>query len=143
MKVVWSTLTKKYCNVPYKLGSYDINQGLDCLSLIHNFSNEIGKEVDFKNPDFKIEYKENQFNVAEGIDICKSNEELGEAAMLFIKKMFTKIERLKKGCICISEIWNMKFTSIYVGNGKHLMMFDKIGTRILPVTEEHILEIYE
>jgi cell wall-associated NlpC family hydrolase len=51
-----SNITARFIGVPYKLGSMDRKEGLDCFSLVVNYLREIGYDIDnettFKGFDF-------------------------------------------------------------------------------------------
>lgn len=121
-KINWYEITKKYGNVPYKKGSWDIKEGLDEFSLFILFLGELGYDV--------LKYKD-EYNYS------------GPKLLEFIRTRFKKIQSLKKGCICIIDAGEYpKYPMIYLGRNLFLVAQKDIGCRIIKHPVNNIKEIY-
>ena len=46
-KFNWSAITRKYIGAPYKFGSWNIDEGLDCLSFMNLILEDQGYKIDY------------------------------------------------------------------------------------------------
>lgn len=137
----WYEITKKYNNnINYKNGSWDIEEGLDCLTLMLSFFQDMGKDI---SELLKITfiYKGKEMNAYNYKDILGDTKERNEAFTYFLKHNFVKIDKIEKGCIIFYK--STELVGIYLGSDKILTVFEEYGLKIIKVRPNSIKEMYK
>lgn len=122
--IKWFEITRKYGNIPYKKGSWDINDGLDEFSLMILFLGELGYDI--------LKYKSEWISSKSQI-------------LDFIRTRFEKTLSLKKGCICIMDGLEVdsNYVAIYLGRNLFLITHKEIGCRVVKISVDSIKETYK
>lgn len=128
----WLNITKKFNNIKFKAGSWDPNEGLDCLSTLILFMKEIGKNVSkYENGEEKFEYDGKLFTKYNYADIFNNEKKIFEAMKVFVNKNCIKVKRAIKGDIIIFNIYDNDMFGIYLGQGLSLVVFEESGVKVL------------
>jgi hypothetical protein len=136
-------ITSKLVNVPVKLGSWNITEGLDCFTLMITFLDEFGYDVeDFKDGTVKVEHNGSLLDSTNYSIILKTIPEMQEVLQKTIRQEFEKVDKLKQGYICFSQITDYEVVTIYLGNKKHLSMFENYGSKIVTISNDKVKEIF-
>ena len=138
----WYNITKKYNNIEYKNGSWDIDKGLDCFTLIMLFMEDIGRDITkFKEMTFKYEGKNiTSFNYHE---LLGDSVERNKVFKSFILDNFTKTDKLEKGNIVLYNIKGSDVVGIYMGSSLVLVAFEDVGIRNIKINTKLIVEVYK
>ena len=136
-KMRLAEITKKYVGAPYKLGSFDPKEGLDCLSLVLNFTRDLSGEVpeEFDGvtiDDYPKLWKEEP--------IKAKKKFVG-----FLASTFKEIDRRRSlpGDIIVCTDNNGKFViGINAGNGQFLTVVENEGVRKLRISDFTLKRVY-
>lgn len=139
----WLELSKKYLNVKYKLGSFNIDEGLDCLSFLILFYKDIGKDVIKLQEKFHhLEYKGRKITFNNYHTELKNWKEHIECFKLLLDTHFTKKEYFEKGDILIMKEKDEISISIYAGNSKVFIVSKEYGIYPQKLLLNNIIRIY-
>ncbi len=112
---------QKFIDAPFALG--DKTRGWDCLNILAEFYDSIGKSFPRQYKDF------DEFNYAERWKAGEGRKEFREF-LLSLGESVNPNYALE-GDLFIMEGEEMTFPGIYLGRGHLLMVFDK-GVRVVP-----------
>ena len=129
----WYELTKKYSNVPYKQGNWDIDEGLDIIPLIILFLKDVGCD---------IEKHRNEAKKLNDRLIGSTHDEVVDSICSFIKDRCTKVSNLIRGDIVFARMMNKEVVTIYCGQGIYLSCFKVIGCKYIKINNDRIKEGY-
>jgi len=139
----WYEITEKYNAIKYKQGSWDIDEGLDCISMIVLFMKDIGKDVDDLIDGSKgFEYKGNILTATTFLDYVNDKVEINKALKLFIKQHCNKVDRMKKGDIVFFNYRKDILLGVYLGAGLVMCCFETYGIKKIKLRTFNIMEIY-
>lgn len=138
----WYQLTKKYNNVPYKLGSWDREEGLDCLSLFICVLEDMGFNIDILKKKFVLEYRGKKIDYKNYSTEIKTKPEMIFCLIEFVKKVGRKVDKMVKGDVVIFESDKETIVALYTGQGSFLTSFEVLGSRVVRPRDYKILEIY-
>lgn len=139
----WYELTKRYNNVDYKAGSWDINEGLDCLSLIILFLEDMGFDVEkYKNGEHTFKYGDKEFNANNYAEILDNRKDATKALFSFIKSKFVKVDKTKKGDVVILSTSNDITVGIYTGQQTVLTSVEGYGCKVIKIKNFDVLGAY-
>jgi len=142
-KINWYELTKKFNNVDYKLGSLNIEDGLDCATAMFRFLEGMGYDISkWNNDDWYFEFDNKKINRNNYSTELKP-EQHTQALYTIINKDFIKTDKLEKGCVCITNLVNNYCICIYLGFNNFLIVTKENGLRIIKLPKKNIKEIYK
>jgi len=141
---MWYKVTDKYNSVSYKQGSWDIKEGLDCLSMIVLFMKDIGNNVDDWISGKKgFLYKDDLLTATNFLEYVSTQDETSEALMHFIKQQCVKVNKINKGDICLFKIKGGEpAVGIYLGQNTVMCCFIDYGIKKFKIRDSKIMEIY-
>ena len=140
---MWYKITDKYNGVKYKQGSWDIKEGLDCISMIVLFMKDMDKDVGgLIDGSEGFEYNGNKLTATTFLDYLNSVDEINEALKLFIQDQCVKVERAVKGDILYFKYRKEDMLGIYLGNGLIMCCFETYGVKKIKLRNFKITEIY-
>lgn len=139
-KISFYKITKDLSSIPYKLGSWDKKQGLDCLSVMMLLLERMGIKVEQLEKDYFFEFKGKKITKHNYKDLDKKS--MNECLIEFIKESANKVKDLRKGDLAIIKSAGHIFVGIYTGQGTYLTAFEKEGCKIIKLKDFNILEIY-
>lgn len=144
-KVDWLYITEKYSNTRYKLGSWNRHRGLDCLSLMVLFLDEIHGDIKdkFFEDEYFFEYQGKKINKDNYYKIFKTEKNIIECLNEFVRQTFKKINKLERGCVILNSYKDDLFPFIYIGRGKIVMMNPVYGFNLVNVSQKNIKGIYK
>ena len=129
-KVKFNELIQKYRGIPYKLGSIDPEEGLDCLSFIWSFYRDMGKVL----PTFFMGVdKETYAKVWE-----EDREEAKRLFIAYLRANLEEVEAYKQGDILVVEQGEKFIVGIYVQMGNILYADPRVGIVLLPLSSLRI-----
>jgi cell wall-associated NlpC family hydrolase len=138
----WYQLTKKYNNIPYKLGGWTREEGLDCLSLFICVLEDMGFNIESLRKDFILEYKGKKIDSNNYSTELKTKAELMYCLIKFVQKVGRQVNKMVKGDVVIFESANETIVALYTGQGSFLTSFELLGSRIVRPRDYKIMEIY-
>jgi len=142
-KKSWYKITEKYNAIKYKQGSWDIDEGLDCISMIVLFMKDIGKSVDDWITGSKaFEYKGNHLTATTFLDYLSDKNEITKALKSFLKYTCKKVDRMSKGDIVFFNYRKDILFGIYLGGGLVMCSFETYGIKKIKLRNFDIMEIY-
>jgi len=135
---------KKFDNIPYKQGSWDIKNGVDCVSMVSLFFKELGYDTD-KIKKGTLKYKGKNLTTENYFKIIPEKE---HQTMLisFFDKFFKKkdsIINIKKCDIVIYNLFKSLAIGIYLGQGAAIFAVNDQGTKILKLKNNNIKKVYQ
>jgi len=139
----WFKLTKMFNNIPYKYGSWDLSEGLDCFTMIFRFKQQLGMDInDMLNGEFELEYNDRTINSRDYYKYVTKHEDQIKLLRKILRMKFKQVDRLSQGCICTSILYGGDVISIYIGQGKFLTNSQEYGCSIVRLNMNNIKEIY-
>lgn len=135
-KIKWDDITKKYLGSPYKLGSWDPKEGMDCLSLVGSIALDVGYPVNF----------EDNFGGLT-IDNYKNHDEkkLNLILVDYIRNRLeeTPLKEAQNGdlVILINPQTNEEFVGVLCGNAKFMTCSIERGIVIFPLKNTEVIEV--
>jgi len=142
--MTWFETTNKFNKVPYNLGSLNYNDGLDCMTCMFRFLEDLGYDISkWDNDDYCFEYKGKKLNRNNYITELKTEEELRDAYLCFIRQEFKRTNELKRGYICVVEVIHQLAITVYLGFGRFLYITKTRGSEIIKLPPSNIKEIYK
>lgn len=139
----WYDITKKYNNIGYKLGSIDLEEGLDCSTLMLSVWTDLGYDTSkIYSGEYKLKFKDKELDILNYMNEIKEHDELLELLIEFIKDVCVKKDRAKKGDIIVIKFKEYDYIGIYCGQNKYLTAVVDLGCRIYKLNNETIKEVY-
>ena len=140
---MWYKITDKYNGVKYKQGSWDIKEGLDCISMIVLFMKDLGHNVDKLIAGTEgFRYKNNILTSKTFLDYVSSRDEISDALKLFIQEHCKKVNKLSKGDIVYFKYIKDIVVGIYLGGGIAMCSFETYGIKKIKIRNFSVMEIY-
>ncbi len=139
----WYKITEKYNNIKYKQGGWNPDEGLDCISMIVLFMNDIGKDVGgLIDGSEGFEYKGNHLTATTFLDYLDDKDEINKALKLFIQEQCSKVDRATKGDIVFFKYQKDILVGVYLGSGLVMCSFETYGIKKLKLRNFTVTEIY-
>ena len=140
---MWYKITDKYNGVKYKQGSWDIKEGLDCISMIVLFMKDMDKDVGgLIDGSEGFEYNGNKLTATTFLDYLKDKDEINKALKLFIQDQCVTVNRMIKGDIVFFKFKNDIAVGIYLGQGVVMCCFETYGIKKIKIRNFTVQEIY-
>lgn len=140
----WYKLTQKYVGVPHKLGSWNLQEGIDCLALLILFRQDMGEDVSgYLNSTKGFDYKGKFISKESYMKELKDFDEMVDALKSFIRTTYKKTNTKVKGCVCFYKIKDIEAIGIYLGQGLMLSSFETYGCKVIKIRNNPIMEIYK
>jgi hypothetical protein len=137
----WYELTKKYNNLKYKAGSLNVEQGLDCLTLLFSFYEDMGIDLSkLKKSYFSVDGK--KYTIKNYTKLEPDVNKRNKIFKAFLSKFFKKVKDLKKGDLVLFEFMNHEIHGISAGKNLLLCAIEGYGVRNIKIKKSGIQEVY-
>ena len=130
-------IINKYVGIPHKLGSWDKEEGLDCLSLIYYIYKDFGI-------DLPLEFSEG-FTIDNYKDLWEQNTLRSLKAKLKYVASLGKEIKSKTMCvgdIIITQMEDQIAMGIYVGQNLFISSFEDIGVALQNLENYELKRVY-
>jgi cell wall-associated NlpC family hydrolase len=137
----WYDLTKKYNNLEYKKGSQNLNEGLDCLTLLFSFYADMGIDLT-KLKNMKWEYKKKIYTIDNYTQVEPSTNKRNKIFKAFLKQFFKAADTPKKGDLILFKFRSVEATGIYMGKSIMMCALEDLGIRNIKIKNSLIEKVY-